>query len=469
KAKDLITIMDHGLFNIILLGSAFMVLFTAFQATGMISQSVLEGVKNETIHGSTFHGSGYISSAILYACFAITNIFAPAIVSMLRPALAMFLGGTTYFLYVLSFIYPMTWSYYIVSILVGIGAAVLWTAQGVYLTNNSDESTVSRNSGIFWALFQVSLLAGNIYVYIALKTEMIERATRIPLFIVFSIVSAVGLVLFLFIIWRSYTERKRDTLIRTEERGTIGDIIPTLKIAVKLLKTRNMLLLLIPFAYTGFSQTFFQGVYGTCIGHYVKYGDTRKRLIGLHGMLVGCGEILGGGIFGFITKPKTSSQRALMVFIGFVLQMIYYYSVFVNFPSDASSQETSAKPYFDFSKKTSQVIAFSSSFIVGLGDSSINTQLMNVLATRYKQSTASAFAIFKLVQSLMAAVAFFYAGSIEIQWQLLVVVIFLFFGTLAFFSVLFDETTDESMANAVAVTVQDTDNDSYQNYSSSIA
>ncbi|CAF4700735.1 unnamed protein product, partial [Rotaria socialis] len=52
--------MDHELFNIILLGSAFMVLFTAFQATGMISQSVLEGVKNETIHGSTFHGSGYI-------------------------------------------------------------------------------------------------------------------------------------------------------------------------------------------------------------------------------------------------------------------------------------------------------------------------------------------------------------------------------------------------------------------------
>ena len=49
----------------------------------------------------------------------------------------------------------MTWSYYVVSILVGIGAAMLWTAQGVYLTNNSDDSTISRNTGIFWALFQV--------------------------------------------------------------------------------------------------------------------------------------------------------------------------------------------------------------------------------------------------------------------------------------------------------------------------
>ncbi len=81
---------------------------------------------------------------------------------------------------------------------------------------------------------------------------------------------------------------------------------------------------------------------------FVYWIDTRKRLIGLHGILVGCGEILGGGLFGFITKPKTSSQRALMVLIGFILQMIYYYSVFVNIPADATAHETTKKPYFDF-------------------------------------------------------------------------------------------------------------------------
>jgi Ion channel regulatory protein UNC-93 len=48
----------------------------------------------------------------------------------------------------------MTWSFYVVSILVGMGGAVLWTAQGVFLSENSDDSTLSRNSGIFWALFQ---------------------------------------------------------------------------------------------------------------------------------------------------------------------------------------------------------------------------------------------------------------------------------------------------------------------------
>ena len=52
-------------------------------------------------------------------------------------------------------------------------------------------------------------------------------------------------------------------------------------------------------------------VYSTCIGHYKKYGgktislttvnnlesirflDTRKRLIGLHGILIGVGEVSG--------------------------------------------------------------------------------------------------------------------------------------------------------------------------------
>lgn len=40
----------------------------------------------------------------------------------------------------------------------------------------------------------------------------------------------------------------------------------------------------------------------------------------------------------------------------------------------------------------------------------------------------------------MSAAAFFYAGTLETHWQLLIVVVFLFFGTLAFFSVLFDAT-----------------------------
>ncbi len=119
----------------------------------------------------------------------------------------------------------MTWSYYIVSVLMGFGAAFLWNGQGVYLSVNSDDSTISRNSGIFWALFQSrylfcishfccigffysksSLLPGNIYTYLTLKTEIIDRTTRYSFFSIFSIIVAISLVLFIFLIWRSCIE-----------------------------------------------------------------------------------------------------------------------------------------------------------------------------------------------------------------------------------------------------------------------
>ncbi|CAF4978516.1 unnamed protein product, partial [Rotaria sp. Silwood1] len=102
--------------------------------------------------------------------------------------------------------------------------------------------------------------------------------------------------------------------------------------------------------------------------------DTRKRLIGLHGVLLGIGEIVGGGLFGFVTKPKTSSQCALVILIGFFLQIVFYYSAWINFPADAPARETNTESYFQFSSSLSQIIAFVGSFVVGLGDSALNTQ-----------------------------------------------------------------------------------------------
>jgi hypothetical protein len=120
---------------------------------------------------------------------------------------------------------------------------------------------------------------------------MIDRSTRYSLFSIFSVIAGIGLAIFILIIWRSYLERRRDTLIKiyVEKKGSLADIGQTLKTIGRLLKTRNMLLLLVLFAYlgkclynfqsffthqhiSGLSSTFFGIVYGTCIGHYKKYG-----------------------------------------------------------------------------------------------------------------------------------------------------------------------------------------------------
>lgn len=73
----------------------------------------------------------------------------------------------------------------------------------------------------------------------------------------------------------------------------------------------------------------------------------------------------------------------------------------------------------------------------------------------------------------MAAVAFAYAGSLQIQWQIIIVLIFLFFGTLAFFVVLYDQNDSEARQPLIASTsVQEEavdENVGYQTHPSSIA
>jgi hypothetical protein len=99
-----------------------------------------------------------------------------------------------------------------------------------------------------------SLLPGNLYLFLSVKTKTITRSTRYPLFAVFSVVSAVGLGLFAVIIWRTYMERRRSNLSSSsieEKMQPVIDLIQTLKVAARLMKSRNRRLLLIPFAYTG--------------------------------------------------------------------------------------------------------------------------------------------------------------------------------------------------------------------------
>lgn len=57
-------------------------------------------------------------------------------------------------LFMVTFLHPETWSLYAGSALLGAGAALIWTGQGIYLSRCSTSTNISRNSGIFWAMLQ---------------------------------------------------------------------------------------------------------------------------------------------------------------------------------------------------------------------------------------------------------------------------------------------------------------------------
>uniref|UniRef100_A0A8C8C320 Major facilitator superfamily domain containing 11 n=1 Tax=Oncorhynchus tshawytscha TaxID=74940 RepID=A0A8C8C320_ONCTS len=426
------------LLNIIILGFGFMFMFTAFQTCGNIEQTVIK-----SFNSTEFHGSGYTSMAIIYGVFSASNLIAPSVVAVIGPQLSMFFSGLVYSGYIAMFIHPYTWSFYTASVVVGIAAAILWTAQGNLLTINSTDATIGRNSGIFWALLQFSLFFGNMYIYFAWHGHVhISDKDRQTVFISLTVISLVGSFLF-FLIQKPEPEatpsEASESLLQTESTESapiiiaqLTDMCPLLtEKALQLSVTKEMLLLSISIAYTGLELTFYSGVYGTCIGAMTQFGNDAKSLIGLSGIFIGLGEILGGGVFGMLNKCNRFGRNPV-VLLGLITHFVAFYLIFLNIASDAPiapEEGTHLQAYITPSVE----VALLCSFLLGLGDSCFNTQLLSIVGFMFREDSAPAFAVFKFVQSITAALAFFYSNYLLLHWQLLIMVVVGFLGTLSFF------------------------------------
>ncbi|XP_054596117.2 UNC93-like protein MFSD11 isoform X1 [Nothobranchius furzeri] len=440
---------DKSTYNVVILGVGFLLIFTAFTTCGNVEQTVLKGLNN-----STFSGSGYHSLGIIYGVFSFSNLLAPTVVTVIGAKLTMFLSGLLYSGYIAVFIIPSTWSFYLTSALIGIGAALLWTAQGHFLVENSEASTINRNTGMFWALLQCSMLFGNLYVYLDWNGKAeISDSSRRNIFLFLLVASILGTLSFLVL----RTSHREEEMISEEEgqsllstrsmyknraEAALQDTKSDFKTILQLLKSKTIMLLSPCMAYSGLELSFYSGVYGTCIGATAQFGEAAKGLIGISGIVVGIGEIVGGGLFGLLCR-NSRFRRTSVVFLGMVVHFIASYLIFLNIPDDAPIVFESASqksPYLT----PSASIALLCSFLLGLGDSCFNTQLYSILGHVYAEQSTPAFAIFKFIQSVSAAVAFFYSGYLLLMWQLLLLVILGFTGTLCFFVVerMQDFTTD---------------------------
>lgn len=427
------------LLNIVILGFGFMFMFTAFQTCGNIEQTVIK-----SFNSTEFHGSGYTSMAIIYGVFSASNLIAPSVVTVIGPQLSMFFSGLLYSGYIAMFIYPYTWSFYTASVLVGVGAAVLWTAQGNVLAINSTDNTIGRNSGIFWALLQFSLFFGNLYIYFSWHGHVhITDKDRQTVFISLTVISLVGCFLFFLIrkpdrqpspseVTESLLQAESIESVESSPRpGLCSQALDAFLQGCKIFVTREMLLLSISIGYTGLELTFYSGVYGTCIGAMTGFGKDAKSLIGISGIFIGIGEILGGGVFGMLNKSQRFGRNPV-VLLGLVTHFVAFYLIFLNIASDAPlapEAGTDQQAYIT----PSVAVAMLCSFLLGLGDSCFNTQLLSIIGLMFRENSAPAFAVFKFIQSITAALAFFYSNYLLLHWQLLILVVAGFLGSMSFF------------------------------------
>lgn len=322
--------MNHQLVNVILLGSAFHLIFFSFQTSVFIQQTVVNSIKTNPEYN--FTGNGYISLCVTYTVFAISNWLAPSIIALTGIKYGMFLGAITYAIYSASFIYPTTTLFYAAATLIGLGAGPLWTAQGSYLAKNSDGETSGRNAALFWSMLQSSILFGNIFVYLAFNSQtVISDQTRYIVYGVLTTVCVLGALVILLL-----RDNSRTLMISDDSVTAFGQFVGALKLA----KTLNMVLLSFAFLFTGQLLSFFTGVYGTAIGATVQFGLDAKKYIGLSGVFIGIGEILGGSIFGLMgARFSKSLGRDTIFVLGYLVIMVALSLIFVNLPPDSSLVE----------------------------------------------------------------------------------------------------------------------------------
>ncbi|XP_067940067.1 UNC93-like protein MFSD11 isoform X2 [Watersipora subatra] len=406
-------VCDRSLYNVVFMGIAFMLVFTSFQTGAMIEPVVLEDVQNETKYSpNPFTGTGYTSLSVIYLVFAFANWIAAPIVAVVGPRVGMFIGAVIYSGFIASFLGPQTWLLYLMSVLLGIAAAIIWTAQGNFLTLNSTKETMGRNSGLFWALFQCSLLFGNLFVFLEFRgLTTISKSTRTVVYGGLTGTAVLGTLLLLVL----------QKPPNSDDQATVNEDLGGSEVS----PWRRMVLEL------SLELTFFSGVYGTCITHTAAFADAKDSYIGYSGMLIGAGEILGGLLFGILGSTTNKYGRDIIVLLGFLVHMVTFFLIFINLPDESPIKLSSEPTYI----VPSPAVALLCSFLLGFGDSCFNTQIYSILGVLYSDNSGSAFSLFKFVQSLSAAIAFFYSMYLVMKWQLLILVIMGTLGAVSFFKV----------------------------------
>jgi len=411
-------------YNIFILGLAFMMVFTGFNTMSGIQAMIFKSATTEGSGGYVegFKGDGFISSAVIYAVFSIASWLAPSMVAWKGPRLAMILAGLLYAQYIAQLLYPNTYLLYASAAIIGLGAPIIWTAQGNFLSLNSDDDTISRNSGIVWAMLQSSIFIGNIFAYFMFTgEEFISTSVRTTVGVVLLSITAAGVLTMLLL---RPTPWARDTIASNESPAA------ALRSSWKLFMTKDMLMLSVTFLYTGLQLSIWSGVYPTCVGFTNTFGDNRKALATICMIFIAAGEVLGGAVFGFFGHLTARRGRDPIVILGFITSMVSYFLMFLNIPFEAPLGET--KPTDAAYITSNMYLAIFTAFILGFSDSCFNTQITSILGGAFKEQSSSAFAIFKFMQSMSAAVAFFYSPVLKLQWQLLIVVLLDILGTITF-------------------------------------
>ncbi|MDO8581264.1 MAG: MFS transporter [bacterium] len=167
--------------NVKLLGVSFLLIFFGFDG---IQQYVTTFFTNLGLRSV-----GFVSLVIIYLVFTAANPLGAVIVSTIGAKRSMLFAVGFYTLYCFALMSAVPLVIYAASALLGIAAAVLWTAQNTYLIRASDATVYGANAGFFSTMFSIGAALG--VVLMGLLVPILGFRTG---FILFAVVPLLALI-----------------------------------------------------------------------------------------------------------------------------------------------------------------------------------------------------------------------------------------------------------------------------------
>ncbi|KAG6335975.1 hypothetical protein ID866_3128 [Astraeus odoratus] len=263
------------------------------------------------------------ASSALYATFAFFGFFSGTINNVLGARLTLMLGTLGYPLYISSFlvvnIHPNAGTYVIVSgAILGVCAALLWTAQGSLMMAYPTESQKGLYIGIFWAIFNLGGVVGSAVAF-GQNFHSTANSVGNGTYIGFLVLTVTGFFLPLFMTNPEKMVRTDGTRVVVHRHPSWKTEFISLFIA---LKTDPWIILLFPMFFA--SNYFYTWQFNDYNGAIFTI-----RARGLNNFVYWTSQILGSIFIGYIILDKKSLGRRVRAFAGWTIVFLMVFIVHI--------------------------------------------------------------------------------------------------------------------------------------------
>ncbi|KZV77525.1 MFS general substrate transporter [Peniophora sp. CONT] len=285
------------------LSQVILVGFTCFCTTGMFS-----AVSNLGAGGTEDIALSDMANGVHYGCFAIMGLFAGGVTNLLGVRPTLFLGAISYALYMGSLWCFQTqgtrWFVVFAGAILGISAALLWSAQGAIMMSYPLEKDKGKAFAVFWAIFQSGSFLGAI---IALAINIQHgglSAVSTGTYLAFLIIMLIGTTSSLLVLPPASIVRGDGSLVKVQNLSSPREEIRSF---FALFKDWRMLALTPMF----FASNYFYAYQGAINTFYFD-GPTRA----LNAALEGAGAIVGALIIGIFVLDAPRFKRRMRGWLG---------------------------------------------------------------------------------------------------------------------------------------------------------